>query len=168
MKYFIGTIIGFTLIMSFSMASNPIPYTLDVQGLLLGEKYTDAQTRAKLGNNPLRMKTSFDGESTNRTYHYGTENKYNEIWFRSMNQDELTGFYLADSTFSIFEGHLKVGYNISRISQLGGGLLEFQETDSLNKKLYYFYPYGVDTETYLEILSDSSGVIECLWMEQPI
>lgn len=150
------------------LAANPVPYTFDLQGLIPFEKYTDVQTRAKLGNNPLHMTTRFDGETTTRTYRYGTETKYNQIWFRSIHQDEFRGFKLVDSTLSLFEGRLKVGNNISKVAQLGGGLLEYKETNSENKKIYYFYPVGEISEEFLEMRTNLSGIIEQIYYEPPM
>lgn len=53
MKPFVLAIIGITLTVCSSRAANPVPYTFDVQGLTPFEKYTDVQTRAPFGNNPL-------------------------------------------------------------------------------------------------------------------
>src|SRR5574344_72052 len=109
MKTFILAIIGITLSVYSCISANPVPYTFDVQGLILGQKYTDSQTRAKLGNNPLKMDTWDDGEVVGREYEYGLNDTINSIFFRT-EQDEFSGFVLEDSTFALFEGHLKVGY----------------------------------------------------------
>lgn len=166
-KYF-RMIIGIIAITSTCNAANPIPYTFDVQGLIIGEKYTDSQTRAKLGSNPLKMDTWDDGEVIGRDYQYGVLNNANEFWFRSNNQDEFSGFSLVDSTFSVFEGHLKVGNKISCVTQLGGDLLELKNSNSENQRLYLFYPIGEVSEECLTIVTDINGIITSMWAEPPM
>lgn len=167
MKTFILAIIGITLSVYSCISANPVPYTFDVQGLIPFEKYTDVQTRAKLGNNPLKMDTWNDGEVVGREYEYGVNDTVNRFFFRT-NQDEFSGFKLVDSTFSLFEGRLKVGYNISKVAQLGGGVLEYKETNTENKKIYYFYPVGEISEEYLEMKTNLSGIIEQIYYEPPM
>ena len=168
MKKQVGLAVGILLAICLCMAAKPVPYTFDVQGLIFGNKYTDAQTRAKLGKNPLSYKTWFDGEMTTRTYQFGTEGKSNEIRFTNPEQDEFSGFSLKDSTFSLFEGHLKVSDTIAKVSQLGGGLLVFNENLINNRKLYYFYPTGEMSELFLAIVTEVNGTIFALWAEPPI
>jgi hypothetical protein len=104
MKTIIKVIIVIALSIQTVIAANPTPYTFDVQGLLLGGKYTDAQTRSKLGNNPLKMDTWDDGEVIGREYLY--ENS-SEFRFGG-EQDVLTHFFLDNSRFSVFQGRLRV------------------------------------------------------------
>ena len=167
MKTIFGILFGILLTVCSIKAANPVPYTFDVQGLILGNKYTNTQTRVKLGNNPLKMETWDDGEVVGREYRYGATINYNIFYFGG-EQDEFSRFILVDSTYSIFEGHIKVGYNISKFGLLGGGLLMLKETDGNNNKSYEFYPIGNESEVFLTIKTDQYGKITSMWAELPV
>jgi hypothetical protein len=167
MNKLFGIIFGMILVITPVKAANPVPYTFDVQGLILGNKYTDTQTRAKLGNIPLSFKTYDDGEVIGRTYQYGITSKYDVFRFGG-EQDVITYFYLATSSYALFEGHIKVGDNISKFNQLGGGLRVLNEIVDNNHKIYHFYPIGFVSEVFLVINTDNDGKITSMWFEMPI
>lgn len=153
MKTIIRVFFGLALSLQTAIAANPTPFTFDVQGLILGGKYTDTQTRSKLGNNPIKMYTWDDGEVIGREYLYANSNKFRF----GGDQDVLTYFFLDDSRYSVFEGHLKVGdYLYQKIGLLCGGLLVYEKSIG-NKNLYHFYPSGkYRDEVYLSIITYTS------------
>jgi hypothetical protein len=168
MKTIFGIIFGIMLLISSVKAVNPVPYTFDVQGLIVGNKYTDAEMRQKLGT-PIDYKIWIDvvtGET--RRYRFGTTQKYDEFKYNGDGLNGFSEFTLVNTTYSVFEGHIKVGDNITKFNQLGGGLRVLNEIVDNNHKIYHFYPIGFVSEVFLVINTDNDGKITSMWAELPV
>ena len=104
---------------------------MEVNGLILGNKYTDAQMKAALGE-PTRAYSWNDEFGGGREYQYGPENEFD--MFRYQTEWGFNSFSLSTSAFALFNGQLKVGDNLSKVSLLGFGTLTPKGT-----AMYYFY-----------------------------
>ncbi len=134
-----------------AQTDRPYSGSIDVNGLVHGKNYTDAQMRAKLGE-PTRYRSQDDELGGTRSYQYGPEAKYD--LFRWSGQDGFNIFTLETPKYSLFKGLLKVGDNISKISLLGFGTLEVESSI----KHRYLFHYGW-TDCPLEIQTDFNRVI---------
>lgn len=104
---------------------------MEVNGLVIGNKYTDAQMKAALGE-PTRAYSWNDEFGGGREYQYGPENEFD--MFRYQAEWGFNSFSLSTSAFALFKGQLKVGDNLSKVSLLGFGTLTPKGT-----AMYYFY-----------------------------
>lgn len=125
--------------------------SFDVAGLDPFSNPTDREVRQALGQ-PSQYSVSEDELGGVREYRYGSQEKYD--LFRYNAYGETFEFELVTPAYSLFNGRIKVGGPVAGFSNLGGGLLQKEA-----QNLYYFYPLGIETETFLEIRTDSVGVI---------
>lgn len=95
--------------------------TLDVNGLIINQTYTDTQMRVALGQ-PTRYDTWADEMGQGREYQYGNINDYSLFRYQP-GHGGFTEFRLISPQFSIFNGLIKTGDNISKFSQLGDGVI---------------------------------------------
>ena len=158
MKKLIFTIVCFTVgVMCFAQ-TNTVPQ-MDINGLIIGEHYTDAQMRAALGE-PTRYRSQVSELGESRTYQYGPIDNYD--LFRHSEMSGFNIFGVSTPKFTLFNGKLKVGDNISKVTQLGvvGRLEKKSPTE------YYFYPQYWDDPLVISV--DANNVITSFWLSASI
>lgn len=136
-----------------AMAQNLYP--MKINGLIIGEKYSDAQVRSALGT-PTRYSVWDSEMGGGREYQYGPVAAYDVI---RCDADGLSSFGLFTSRFSLFDGRLRVGDSLSKIYQIGFSSIEAKENGE----------YYCDVAPYddpLVVKSNGKGVIVCIYFMQ--
>ncbi len=147
-------ILVITLMSVLQLNAQNVP-TLDINGLEVGGSYTDAQMRAALGGNVHYYQSDSDsifGEW--RTYHIGDDQGYDV--FRYSDQNGFNSFVLKTPNYTIYNGRLKVGDDISK-ANFSWGVFE-----SKGSNKYRFSPMsgGVSVGYWLDIYTNSANKIE--------
>lgn len=160
MKMILLTVLISLLNPTMSRAQNSNEIDFDVAGLNPYTNTTDTEIRQALGQ-PSRYFINQGELGEEREYQYGPQEMYD--LFRYQDSTGCLEFTLETSAFTLFNGKICVGKNISKFHILTSGVLK-----KLSQNLYYFYPTGKLTEDYLEIHTNNNDKIIRIIFNSPI
>ncbi len=151
----IKLILAIAFMNALHLNAQEIP-SLNINGLEVGEYYTDAQVRAALGVNPLFFllddSDSFTGDYS--VYRYGTNSLYDS--FRFLEDGGFSSFSLSRTNYTLYDGRLKVGDDISKIYTFDWGVAEYKGP---NKYRFTHLYYEIKVDCWLDIYVDSMDKI---------
>ncbi len=130
----------------------------DINGLTLGEDYTEKEIRAALiPPTSIEYVRSEYSEPQTTTYYFqwGSE-PYEEDRVAYCDYTGLGMFYITSKRFKIFEGQITVGDHLDKITKARKGELIEEVSDSL----YYYYS-GFDYPIEIEV--DENKIITLLY-----
>lgn len=121
---------------------------LDINGLLLGKKYSKTQITNALGA-PTKS-SSWDDE-----FGGGEEYKYGNDIFRFETARGFVDFFIVTNKFELFDGQIRIGDNVTDLTLLK---LPDSKLESAGSNKYYFYPVGREGDA-LFITTTNNGTM---------